>query len=525
MRRLFILLLLPCSTHLFPQQITFNEYFESLEFTDVIELPDSTFFVTGRKNHNYEASGVRGFHIDKHGQLLDSISFPAIAPYSGRTGHMTLLQDSTVLSSFYENDDINGRRFYIVRWQIYPALDTIEVKQIYPDSSSGYPWVSFGACEMKLAQDGNILIAGYLPDTVTGSYVRNVGYIAKYDQSLNLLWETTIDIPDTVMRTSEFILEAPDGNFVVSGPSRKFGFTGNNHAWVAKIDSTGNILWEHIFPNFIQSAGNYDIRDGWAIIENSADGNIRLIYTRCLDCGDNGEWCDIPYCGGDIRFMKLDWNGNILSDTFIGPDFVNWGGVISLKSIPSGGYIISGLRFIPTYRAVVFRVSEEGDSIWWREPHIGDYNQDWSIINQTVPTIDGGFAGAGMVLIPTIVPQSVPQKGYVFKLDSNGCFGPGNCHNSILTVEELPAAASGISVYPNPAINEVNIQYTSAHGKHEVILRDMQGKEVRRQLMEELTPGEQKVLLHIQGLAAGQYLIEIHGEKGRKEVVKVKIAH
>jgi hypothetical protein len=153
---------------------------------------------------------------------------------------------------------------------------------------------------------------------------------------------------------------------------------------------------------------------------------------------------------------------------------------------------------------------------------------DWSVVDQTIPTMDGGFAGAGMVLIPTIIPSTStthPQKGYVFKLDNNGCFGPGNCHNSILTVEELPAAEAGLFIYPNPAINEVNVKYTSAYGKHEVILRDMQGKEIQRHIMQEQTPGEQVLHLHIQGMAAGQYLVEIHGEGGRKEVAKVRIVH
>ena len=506
------------------QSGTFSMWYDGIHTANVIELPDTTYFFEVRTNYFFESNGIRGFHISKNGVIIDSMGFSAVAPYLGRTGHSVLLEDTTVVSFMMENDAVNDRRFYLTHWQMYPNLDTKKLVQIYPDSGNTR-WQTFTACEIKLAKDGNILISGFLFDQTPWSLV---GYIAKYNQNMELIWETYIET-DQRFRSIESIIEAPDGSFVVGGQSMRLGGTGNINPWMAKVDSTGNILWEHLFANFVPSSQDYHVLDGLCVVTESADGNITMVYSRNLDCGPNGEHCRSSRFLGDIRFMKLDWNGNILIDKGIGPNSILWSLVLSLQPVPGGGYVIGGTRQFPHIHGIVFRVTEEGDSIWWREPYIeqGQRDFDWSPIRVVKPTIDGGFIGGGMAFLWSFIPQTDsthPQKAFVFRLDSNGCYGPGHCHDHFLTVEESPAPEAGVKVYPNPAVNEVNVEYTNAvPGHYHLIIRDMQGREVGREFMRPTAPQTQHVLMPIHQLPSGQYLLEIHGEKGREQVVKVKI--
>ena len=80
---------------------------------------------------------------------------------------------------------------------------------------------------------------------------------------------------------------------------------------------------------------------------------------------------------------------------------------------------------------------------------------------------------------------------------------------------------AALKVYPNPAVNEVNIELFHAPGNYEVVMRDMQGREVKRQRMEETGFDSKHLLLPIQGLPSGMYTIEIIGEE--RHVVKVRV--
>ncbi|MCC5918183.1 MAG: T9SS type A sorting domain-containing protein [Cryomorphaceae bacterium] len=503
----------------------FIEVYPGFWANSVTELPDTSYVFDSNHNYFQENNGIRLYHINKNGNVIDSLSITRFNyPFMGRRGAMATLPDSTVVS-FVRDDIFNAPdKAYLIRWQVFPQLDTLLIRQFYPDSGNTR-WEGFSMSKIKTLEDGNILLSGYLYQPTPWTLQ---GYIAKITPNFDIIWEAVLEEPDNKARIINDIIPKADGTFFISGSARIRGVGNDKYEYVARIDSAGAIIWEHFFPTYIQKApgDNYNIQGGQPYLALAQDSNVVVMYSRVLDCGPNGFWCTDQWWKGDYRFVKFDWDGNILIDKLIGSPDIEQAGPGSLEPVKSGGFVFSAAIFLPGYNTVVLRVSEQGDSLWWKEPYFEDGRRsggDVVVAETVIPTIDNGFVGVGTATIPSFRnhPTDPHQFAYAFRLDSNGCFGPNHCHDSWLSVEELPALETGLSVYPNPAVNEVNVKLEKAAGNYEIILRDMQGREVRRSRMEETGVQERHVLLSIQGLPAGIYTIEVVGEK--RYVVKVRV--
>lgn len=420
--------------------------------------------------------------------------------YIGLYGHQLLLEeDSTVVSTWMAWDDSLGFRTYITKWQVFPNIDTLITKELdwkYPNTITNRP------TETIRTRDGNIVSVGFIADSINPQIYFHA-HIAKYDVNLNVLWETKVPCFNCPFGTGpNSVLEASDGSFVISG-----GIRGVVRTWISKVDSTGTVEWEHVLP--LQNSEN--LSDGVGLIAHTPDDKIMMITHRSFNCPDFDPNCDQAFPLGRLRLIKFDWDGTFLKDTLIGP-LIGITMVSSIQPIPSGGYLISAGRMGGMHNPIVFRISEEGDSIWWREPYVGDQRWDshWSYV--TKPTADGGYIGCGWkILNPNLYgtyPWGHPQAGYVFKLDSNGCYGPGDCPTSTISVVEYEEEAV-LSFYPNPTQDVLNVTFsTTKQAEYHVVLRDAQGKVVLDERLSS-TGTEYTKQLDLRHLAKGMYILEI----------------
>ncbi len=505
----------------------FIKVYPGMWANSVVEMPDTTYILDARIRTNGNIDrGIKLHRLNRMGDILDTFSLNIHSwPFPGRRGSITVLADCTVVS-FVRDDIFNAPdKAYLLKWQIYPFVDTLAIKQIYPDSGNAR-WEGFQTNKIITLNDGNILVCGILfqptPFTLQG-------YIAKITPNLEIIWEAVLEEPDNLFRTIDDIIPHNDGTFFISGTNRVRGGNGHKREFIAHIDSLGNIIWEHVFPLNIQPAANWFIEGGTPYIALAQDSNVVVMYSRVLDCGPNGVWCwRDGWWKGDARFVKFDWNGNILIDKLIGsPDF-KWVGASNLEPVQNGGFVFGGVISAPSWNTFVLRVDEQGDSIWWREPYFENGRRsggDVIMIQNIIPTIDNGFFGVGSALVPTLrdLPTDPAQFVMAFRLDSNGCYGPNHCHNTWFSVEEILSENEeiGLKVYPNPAVNEVNIELARAPGNYMAIMRDMQGREVRRMPMQETAADTKHLLLPIQGLPSGMYTIEVIGET--RHVMKVRV--
>lgn len=133
--------------------------------------------------------------------------------------------------------------------------------------------------------------------------------------------------------------------------------------------------------------------------------------------------------------------------------------------------------------------------------------------------VAGHYGGAidGSDDVRFMYAQAVPE-GMVYGFDATGSdFFLANPRAIVvraqfdcgLSVEEYEM--TDLSVYPNPAHNELNVQFTATGGKVLLSLVDAQGKEV---LQEVLTSGNNSysTSLNTSGLAGGVYTLKLNSE-------------
>lgn len=115
-----------------------------------------------------------------------------------------------------------------------------------------------------------------------------------------------------------------------------------------------------------------------------------------------------------------------------------------------------------------------------------------------------------------VIPPSVPPGDYQLQVVANGIasdpFNFSFCHG--LDVNNVAKNVKRVTAYPNPASDEVNIEYTADHaGSYTLTLTDMYGRKALQQ-QRSAVAGTNTTTLQLTGMAKGIYTATIHdGEK------------
>jgi hypothetical protein len=143
------------------------------------------------------------------------------------------------------------------------------------------------------------------------------------------------------------------------------------------------------------------------------------------------------------------------------------------------------------------------------------YNGNYSL---TGTPAGGAFTGAGItgsVFNPAGVPFGANAISYSFT-DGNGCQNSDvqNVFVSACTgIGEVIVADRSILIYPNPAIDKINIDFTSTEkGIISVKLIDLPGQLLMQQRCE-VKKGRNPISMSLKGISRGVYLIEIQQQK------------
>jgi hypothetical protein len=162
---------------------------------------------------------------------------------------------------------------------------------------------------------------------------------------------------------------------------------------------------------------------------------------------------------------KVDKNGTIIWQKYYGvkQQYINLAG---LKECSNGDLIMCGVLKLITNEAkgFIIRTDSLGNLKWWK-----DYRPETTPLDTTadnylydileLPNKD--IAAVGWSGSTTTTPG---QQTWLLKVDSNGCFGPGNCPPNLITGVNDYVSSSGvenqISVYPNPFKDELKINYS-----------------------------------------------------------------
>jgi hypothetical protein len=186
--------------------------------------------------------------------------------------------------------------------------------------------------------DGGFAIAGETASSDLPNYhTATTGitfdfFIVKINSTGNLVWQKLYGGADGDLALA--IIQTKDGGFAVAGYNGGNGgdVTGNrgfDDAWLLKLNSTGNLLWQ-------KSYGGSSNDDATSLVEN-ADGSITIACTAGSTDGDITNFINRR----DYWILKTNGtNGNIIWQKKYGGsdrDDAN-----SIKATADGGWIVAG---------------------------------------------------------------------------------------------------------------------------------------------------------------------------------------
>jgi len=267
--------------------------------------------------------------------------------------------------------------------------------------------------------DGNYILTGFTNSNdgdVSGNHGYYDAWIAKIDTSGALLWQkcyggNNLDEFLSVQQTS-------DGGFIACGLSNSTnGQVTNNHGgydfWVVKVDVDGNLVWQKCLGGSADDYGQYAVQtyDGGYIVAGktgSGDGDVS---------GYHGNY--------DLWIVKLDANGNILWQKALGGSEED--GATQVLQTQDGGFITVGYALSTDGNVS----GNHGSFDFWTVKLDASGNIEWQnclggsgmeIARSIQQTPDGGYIAAGSTGSNNgdIAGNHGGEDGWIVKLDSAG---------------------------------------------------------------------------------------------------------
>lgn len=229
--------------------------------------------------------------------------------------------------------DINGNHGNYDMWMI--RLDqhgsTLWKKCL---GGSANDWIS---SIQETSDHGYIIIGTTMSNDgdISGNHGNKDIWVARLDISGNIMWQkcfggSNLDEGYSVKQTT-------DGGYVIAGltQSNNGDVSGLHHSsndstdvWIVKLNSTGGIVWQKCLGGFGLEAGVCVslTADGGYIIGTESDSNDGDVS------GNHG--------GTDIWLVKLDASGNLTWQRCYGGTFTEWIGHV--EQTPDNGFIFAG---------------------------------------------------------------------------------------------------------------------------------------------------------------------------------------
>jgi len=189
-----------------------------------------------------------------------------------------------------------------------------EGNEMWSKTYGGSSWDYGNSIEQT--SDGGYIITGY-----TGTYGAGGSdvWVIKTDAAGNEEWDQTFggsgdDFGYGIQQTS-------DGAYILAAQTASYG-AGLGDAWLIKIDSDGNEVWNQTFGGSADDLGSY--------VQQTSDGGYILTgYTGSYGAGN---W--------DVWLIKTDDEGNEVWDLTYGGSNLDRG--YQVQQTTDGGYVITG---------------------------------------------------------------------------------------------------------------------------------------------------------------------------------------
>jgi hypothetical protein len=316
------------------------------------------------------------------------------------------------------------------------------------------------ACGVRKTSDGGYIIMAMTSAYGAGGYD---GWLLKIDANGNLQWNKTYG--GTGAEVLYDMVQTADGGYTLCGGTYSFG-AGSEDVWVVKTDVAGNVQWNKTFGGTGRDEGDLLIPNadgGYAVVAYSASTQVTGGGTKAwlikLDSSGNMVWnqtygvgstsfvisgsptadggfamAGVTYVPGSKAWLiKTDSSGNMLWNQTYG----GTGGANVVVQTDDGGYALVGFTTSSGaggQDAWLIRTDSSGNALW--NMTYGGSGLDASTC--IIETTDRGFAISGYT-------NSFGAGGYdlwLIKTDVSGVIPEGLTVGVMLTLSTAAAIIS-----------------------------------------------------------------------------------
>ncbi len=383
----------------------------------------------------------------------------------------------------------NIDRFNVGFFRLNNLLDTVFVKG-YTDTANykGYTY------DCDTADGGDFILGGFeFPNG--GNYHDEKGILTRTDNNGNLKWKKYYVAPSNEGTDITSVQSLSSGEILVGAMATIFKTKtiGNisqtyffRSPWFLKLDSAGNILYQKFVPTLLAGGGN--------IFKDKRAGYFHWGY---LDSFITGNPLQIQNLPDYVAYLNDTFQIVWLHDF---ADTASHKHVMNVKQLRDSSYIAVGNRdYVGGYNGWAAKLDRNGVLIWEQTYSLDTTQQAY--ITDVIEKSDGGFVMTG-IHRDNSLPQILHSDVWVISTDSNGC--PAlNCQFPTGVTNVLKPEAD-FKVYPNPVIDLLKVENTTALKNTEIIIIDIMGRTiVQQELSAQLT------FVDMHNYATGIYLYRI----------------
>ncbi len=372
---------------------------------------------------------------------------------------------------------------------------------------------------------GNIYLGGWYSSSTSSiggftvpSAPGKGGFVLKLDAAGTPVWVKTQQ--SSAIEEIYSVTCDPFGNVIATGVFQANSITidgvvltnsntnNTSDAFVVKYDSTGTMHWVRSFtgtsyetPYNISADQNGDIYTSGVYASATFGSNGLTVanagqsdsYILKLDSAGNVQW--LRSANGMLSDLLLCGTTNSNNEYCVA-------GIFNSPTITSNGLTISRIQVPNTSDPLVLRYNQNGSIIGGSIAHgngLTSLVSDIIDAPNSIYHVTGHFNGTDLNVGPTTFNNNAQGGTHDFFI--------AEVTNTFTGIEEETEMGT-IVVYPNPASNEVTLQFPKAVSNAEICITDLSGKILQT------TNGYAgtNIQISLAGLAAGHYLLSVTEE-------------
>jgi hypothetical protein len=372
--------------------------------------------------------------------------------------------------------------------------DTLQTRFLKSDSNVVN--ATHGTRQLLALADGGFLHCGWCANTTPGQG----GCITRLDSTGTILWERVYPQAEYIQNARE----APDGGFVLGG-SRN---ADQDEAVVIRTDSAGNVQWVRYHGLYANTSARR------ALMDNNGNILVPGHWKNDPTWSVYDSWASLyQYSATGSLVQRKDY----FIEQYAGAGFVVDKGDMHYWLI--GGTYQTAMD--PDNVMLLWELDENLDSLWLRRYWFYASDDAQSSAYSVRSASDGGLVMCGATRQGVAEPYPYKQDNWLIKLDSDGCLVPG-CQS--VGIDEV---ALGLNEYlriaPNPVAQGQPLRVSfeppagfTTKGPLRVVLLDALGKQVHEEILgngghSELRGTKQEGVLYAvtANLTAGLYYLHL----------------